>query len=133
MSQSIKLDNDMYWDASSIHSAILTAAWTATSQTVALTIVTENLLLTKGVWLILARTPSTQSKANMSYTFRSSSGTTDLNSQNYFVVPVNDGFGAILITVASETATIRLQTGASGSCTWAYTERAGLQAIKLSG
>lgn len=112
----------------SIQGAIQTASWTASSSTATLTILTQDLTLTKGVWLILARVP--EATANNTYTFRTGSGTTDIDQQNYFLCD-SYGMGAILVTVSSDTATVRLQTGYSQSTSYSQTARGGLQAIRL--
>ena len=95
----------------------------------ALTVVTNDLTLCKGVWLILGRVPV--ASVNNSYTFRVGSGTTDINAQNYFWSAPSYGIGAILITVTSATATVRLLTGGSASTNFSDTDRGGLQAIRL--
>lgn len=110
--------------------ALQTASWTATSTNGALQNLTQPLTLCKGVWVIMAQSPTVS--ANQAFTFRTTSGTTDLNAQNYFTANASISATSIqIVTVTSSTATIVLQTGNSVATTYSQTERGWMKAIRV--
>lgn len=129
-STSIKL-NGYYWDADGLRMEVKEGAWTATSSSAALTILTDNIALDEGLWLLQAQTP-TLSGGGMTFTFRFT-GTWDLNYNNYFSVS-NAGESATGTQIVRVTASgnLRLQTGGSSSRTYSNIDRGWIRAIKLS-
>ena len=130
MAQSIKLNDNLYWDASSLYMPVVKADWTATSSSASLTNVTDTATLSKGTWLAICRVPIA-SVDTVNYTLRAPSGTTDLGTNTYSLGGTYSVFITVFV-VSSSTATVVLRTASSTAVTYSYTERGGCTFIKLS-
>lgn len=108
----------------------VTGAWTATSTSSAGTIVTENITLTKGMWVVYGQTPHVSTA--MMFSFRTAEGTTDLDPNNVFQT-YGAGYvsGVAIVNVTSSTVKMRIICAGSTSTTYTATERGCIKAVKV--
>lgn len=128
MAQSIKLSGDKYWDASSIHTEIVTANWTATSSASTSTHLTETATLSKGKWIACIQFPVCS--ALMGARLNAPSGITTLKN-TWYMQGASQQSEIRIFEVTTESAQVYLGSAQSGSVTFSSLDRGFLSFIKI--
>ena len=131
MAQSIKLNNDLYLDASSICMEVVHADWIAEQSTGSLQTMTKDVVLSPGTWLCIGSTPHSDFEG-ASYTLRSMSGSTNIGNNHYFRSMSTNQTPILLIFKVASTANVVLRSAQAAAVNFSYLERGGLDFIKLA-
>ena len=131
MSQSIKLNDNLYWDANAIHTEIVHADWIASQSAATLTTLTESVSLSAGTWLCIGSTPHSDFEG-AAYTLRALSGSTNIGSNHYYRSMSVNQTPILLIFKVASTANVVLRSAQASTINFSYTERGGLDFIKLA-
>jgi hypothetical protein len=131
MSQSIELTNNLFWDATAIHTEIVHANWIADKSSASLTTLTESTSLSKGTWLCIGSTPISDCEG-ASYTLRALSGSTNIGSNHYYRSMSATQTPILLIFTVASTANVVLRSAQASTINFSYTERGGLDFVKLA-
>ena len=124
--ESFEVTGTIYKDGIAL-GTIYEGAWTASSSSANARVLTEEITLPKGTYVVTIREPS----ANAAFTI-SLYDTVHGTGDRYFTFPQTGGLGsASCIVNMTSAGTVRVQSAQSGAVTFSYLERGKLQAIKI--
>ncbi|MBQ9031873.1 MAG: hypothetical protein IJ106_10540 [Parasporobacterium sp.] len=134
MGKAITLNNDIYWDISSLHGMadITTAAWTAEQNPGSMQNVTEEVILPKGTYMVDGSYPIADS--DLTTTLRAVRGSTTLGTNHYIMGGTYAQIHEVF-QVTSDEATVVLrsaQSNATSQAVFSYIERGYISFIRLA-